>query len=66
MLVRYILGRTLFPVTLLWCDNKPVEDSTHRDASRKSKTFNNDVATIKRELENQEMTGSRLHMAETR
>ena len=47
--VRYIIGKTLFPVTI-WCDNKSPGDCTKKDGSHKHKMFDNDLEEINKSL----------------
>ena len=62
--IRYILGKTLFPVTV-WCDNKSAKDCTEMDGSHKLKTFDETLENIQQELALREETGHRKHMADT-
>ena len=62
--IRYIIGRTLFPVTI-WCDNRSARDCTKRDGSHKLKTFDQSLDNIQRDLMIREETGTRKPMAES-
>ena len=58
---RWILGRTLYPVTL-WCDNKSALDNTQMEGSHKLKNFDDGVDEVKQKLRESEETGSRVRV----
>ena len=62
--IRDIIGNTMYPVTI-WCDNKSAIDCTKMDGSHKLKHFDDDLETIRRNLENSEKSGTKSHMAVT-
>ena len=62
--IRYILGRTMFPVTI-WCDNQSAINFTEMDGSHKLKTFDQSLENIQKELMLKEKSGARKHMTDT-
>ena len=62
--IRDTIGKTIYPVTI-WCDNKSAIDCTQMDGSHKLKNFDDDLKTIRRNLENREKSGSKSHMTVT-
>ena len=62
--LRDILGKTFYPVKI-WCDNKSAIDSTQKEGCHKLKGFDDNLETIRANLEEREKTATKKPMAET-
>ena len=62
--IRDMISKTMYPVTI-WCDNKSAIDCTQMDGNHKLKNFDDNLETIRRDLENREKSGSKSHIVVT-
>ena len=62
--LRDMLGRTFYPV-LIRCDNRSAVDNVQKEGNHKLKGFDDNLETIKANLEEREKTATKKSMAET-
>ena len=61
--IRDMIGKTFYPINV-WCDNNSACDCAQKHGCHKLKSFDDDVETIRANLEERERTGTKKHVME--